>query len=63
MDVEVRTNTMTVDMDAQSITVEGRAGGWSASPGLKFTELLGYTMWGFIHVLYLVGWGNRLGTL
>ena len=20
-------------------------------------------MWGFIHVLYLVGWGNRLGTL
>jgi NADH dehydrogenase len=20
-------------------------------------------MWGFIHVLYLIGWGNRLGTL
>ena len=20
-------------------------------------------MWGFIHVAYLVGWGNRLGTL
>jgi len=20
-------------------------------------------MWGFIHVMYLVGWGNRLGTL
>jgi NADH dehydrogenase len=31
--------------------------------GLKFTGWLGYTMWGFIHVLYLIGWGNRLGTL
>ena len=20
-------------------------------------------MWGFIHVLYLIGWGNRLGTI
>jgi NADH dehydrogenase len=20
-------------------------------------------MWGFIHVMYLVGWGNRLGTV
>jgi NADH dehydrogenase len=20
-------------------------------------------MWGFVHVAYLVGWGNRLGTL
>jgi NADH dehydrogenase len=20
-------------------------------------------MWGFIHMLYLIGWGNRLGTL
>jgi NADH dehydrogenase len=31
--------------------------------GLKFTGWLGYTMWGFVHVLYLIGWGNRLGTL
>jgi hypothetical protein len=22
--------------------------------------MVGYTMWGFVHVLYLVGWGNRL---
>jgi NADH:ubiquinone reductase (H+-translocating) len=20
-------------------------------------------MWGFVHVLYLIGWGNRMGTL
>jgi NADH dehydrogenase len=31
--------------------------------GMKFTGVIGYTMWGFIHVLYLIGWGNRLGTL
>jgi NADH dehydrogenase len=31
--------------------------------GMKFTGVLGYTMWGFIHVLYLIGWGNRIGTM
>jgi NADH dehydrogenase len=31
--------------------------------GMQFTGMLGYTMWGFIHVLYLIGWGNRLGTV
>ena len=31
--------------------------------GKMFTGIIAYIMWGFIHVLYLVGWGNRLGTL
>ena len=31
--------------------------------GVKFTGLIGYLMWGFVHVAYLVGWGNRLGTI
>jgi NADH:ubiquinone reductase (H+-translocating) len=31
--------------------------------GMKFTGLIAFLMWGFIHVLYLIGWGNRLGTL
>jgi NADH:ubiquinone reductase (H+-translocating) len=31
--------------------------------GMRFTGVLGYLMWAFIHVFYLVGWGNRLGTL
>jgi NADH dehydrogenase len=31
--------------------------------GMKFTGMLAFLMWGFIHVLYLIGWGNRLGTL
>ena len=31
--------------------------------GMKFTGFIAYAMWAFIHVLYLIGWGNRLGTL
>jgi NADH dehydrogenase len=31
--------------------------------GRKFTGLIAYGMWAFIHVLYLIGWGNRFGTL
>jgi NADH dehydrogenase len=31
--------------------------------GMKVTGFMAYVMWGFIHVLYLIGWGNRLGTL
>jgi len=31
--------------------------------GMTFTGVVGYTMWAFIHVLYLVGWGNRIGTI
>ena len=31
--------------------------------GIKVTGFLGYVMWAFIHVAYLVGWGNRIGTL
>jgi NADH dehydrogenase len=30
---------------------------------LKVTGILAYLMWAFIHVLYLVGWGNRIGTM
>jgi NADH:ubiquinone reductase (H+-translocating) len=26
--------------------------------GMKFTGITGYTMWGFVHVLYLVGRGT-----
>jgi NADH dehydrogenase len=30
---------------------------------VKVTGVLAYGMWAFIHVMYLVGWGNRLLTL
>jgi NADH dehydrogenase len=31
--------------------------------GRRYTGFIAYLMWGFIHVLYLIGWGNRIGTL
>ena len=31
--------------------------------GMKFTGLVAYIMWMIIHMMYLIGWGNRLGTL
>jgi NADH:quinone reductase (non-electrogenic) len=31
--------------------------------GRQYTGVIAYLMWLFIHVLYLVGWGNRVGTL
>jgi NADH:ubiquinone reductase (H+-translocating) len=31
--------------------------------GRKVTGFPAYVMWAFIHVMYLVGWGNRFGTL
>jgi len=31
--------------------------------GMKFTGLIAYVMWMFIHMLYLIGWGNRIGTI
>ena len=31
--------------------------------GMKVTGLIAYVMWMFVHMLYLVGWGNRLGTV
>ena len=30
---------------------------------MSFTGIVAYLMWVFIHVLYLIGWGNRFGTL
>jgi NADH dehydrogenase len=31
--------------------------------GLKATGALAYLMWAFVHVWYLIGWGNRIGTI
>ncbi len=31
--------------------------------GIKVTGWLGYLLWCYIHVMFLIGWGNRLGTL
>jgi NADH dehydrogenase len=49
--------------DKGSMATIGHRSAVADAFGMKFTGVLGYTMWGFIHVLYLIGWGNRLGTL
>jgi NADH dehydrogenase len=46
-----------------SMATIGRSKAVADSFGVRVTGLPAYLMWGFIHVLYLIGWGNRLGTL
>ena len=49
--------------DKGSMATIGHLSAVVDSFGMKFTGIIGYTMWAFIHVLYLVGWGNRIGTI
>jgi NADH dehydrogenase len=49
--------------DKGSMATIGHRAAVADAFGMKITGFLAYVMWGFIHVLYLIGWGNRLGTL
>jgi NADH:quinone reductase (non-electrogenic) len=49
--------------DKGSMATIGHRAAVADAFGMKFTGFIAYVMWGFIHVMYLVGWGNRLGTL
>jgi NADH:ubiquinone reductase (H+-translocating) len=49
--------------DKGSMATIGRTHAVAHSGGMNFTGFPAYGMWAFIHVLYLIGWGNRLGTL
>ena len=49
--------------DKGSMATIGHLSAVTDSHGMKFTGVVGYTMWGFVHVLYLVGWGNRLAAI
>ncbi len=49
--------------DKGSMATIGHRAAVADAFGMRFTGWLGYSMWGFIHVAYLIGWGNRLGTL
>jgi NADH:ubiquinone reductase (H+-translocating) len=49
--------------DRGSMATIGHRRAVAASAGLTFTGMTAYLMWGFIHVMYLIGWGNRLGTI
>ncbi len=49
--------------DKGSMATIGHLSAVTDAFGMKFTGVVGYTMWGFVHVLYLIGWGNRLGAM
>ena len=49
--------------DKGSMATIGHLSAVADSYGLKFTGVAGYTVWGFVHVLYLIGWGNRLAAM
>ncbi len=49
--------------DKGSMATIGHRSAIADAFGMQFTGVIGYTMWGVIHVLYLIGWGNRLGTI
>ena len=49
--------------DKGSMATIGRTHAVAHSGGMNFVGFPAYVMWAFIHVLYLIGWGNRLGHL
>jgi NADH:ubiquinone reductase (H+-translocating) len=49
--------------DKGSMATIGHLSAVTDSFGMKFTGVIGYTMWGFVHVLYLIDWGSRIATL
>jgi NADH dehydrogenase len=49
--------------DKGTMATIGRTHAVARSGGMSFTGITAYLMWAFIHVLYLIGWGNRFGTL
>ncbi len=49
--------------DKGSMATIGHLSAVTESFGLRFTGVIGYTMWGYVHVLYLVGWGNRFAAI
>jgi NADH:ubiquinone reductase (H+-translocating) len=50
-------------LDKGNMATIGRGRAVADAFGVRLTGLLAFLTWAFIHVLYLIGWGNRLGTL
>jgi NADH:quinone reductase (non-electrogenic) len=50
-------------IDKGSMATIGHKAAVAHTFGRAFTGLTAYLMWGLVHITYLVGWGNRLGTM
>jgi len=46
--------------DKGSMATIGHRAAVADAFGMTFTGVVGYLMWGFIHVLYLIGWGQSV---
>lgn len=49
--------------DKGSMATVGYKAAVAQSFGMNMTGIIGFFAWGFIHIMYLVGWGNRIGAL
>ncbi len=49
--------------DRGSMATIGHKAAVADAFGRQVTGMPAYLMWGFVHVVYLIGWGNRLGTI
>jgi NADH dehydrogenase len=49
--------------DKGSMATIGRFRAVAEAFGLKMTGFIAYGAWAFIHVLYLIGWGHRIGAM
>jgi NADH dehydrogenase len=49
--------------DKGSMATIGRFRAAAEAFGLKMTGFIAFCAWAFIHVLYLIGWGHRIGTM
>ena len=50
-------------LDKGSLAVIGRQRAVADIPGLRLAGLPAFLLWALVHLYYLVGWGNRIGTI
>jgi NADH dehydrogenase len=50
-------------LDKGSMATIGRGRAVAHAMGMQFTGHTAFAAWAFIHILYLIGWGHRIGTL
>ena len=50
-------------VDKGTLATIGRQRAVADVKGLRFGGFVAFLLWAFVHLFYLVGWGNRLGTI
>ena len=50
-------------VDKGTVATIGRQRAVADIKGIKLSGFVAFVLWALIHLFYLVGWGNRLGTI